>query len=47
MYLSVAVMLQDLSNDAIKMNLRKDIDELLLQANMGELKKVAAIRKLT
>ena len=32
-------MFQDLSDDAIKMNLRKDIDELFLQANIEELQK--------
>ena len=39
-------MFQDLSDDAIEMNLRKDIDELLLQANKGEPKKVATIMKI-
>ena len=39
-------MFQDLSDDAIEMNLRKEIDELLLQADMGKLKKVAAIMKI-
>ena len=39
-------MFQDLSDDAIEVNLRKDIDEFLLQANMAELKKVAAIMKI-
>ena len=38
-------MFQDLSDDAIEMNLSKDIDEMLLQANMVELKKVASIMK--
>ena len=33
--------------NAIEMILRKDIDELLLQAKMAELKKVAAIMKVT
>ena len=39
-------MFQDLSEDAIEMNLRKDIGELFLQANMAELKKVAAIMEI-
>ena len=39
-------MFQDLSDDAIEMNLRKEIDELLLQADMEKLKKVAAIMKI-
>ena len=39
-------MFQDLSGDAIEMNLRKEIDELLLQADIGKLKKVAAIMKI-
>ena len=39
-------MFQDLSDDAIEMNLRKDIDKLLLQANKGEPKKVATIMKI-
>ena len=39
-------MFQDLNDDAIEMNLSKDIDELLLQANMVELKKVASIMKI-
>ena len=39
-------MFQDLSDDAIEMNLRKEIDELLLQVDMGKLKKVAAIMKI-
>ena len=39
-------MLQDLSDDAVEMNLRKEIDELLLQANMEELKNVAAIMEI-
>ena len=39
-------MLQDLNEDAIEMNLRKEIDELLLQANMAELKMAAAIVKI-
>ena len=38
-------MLQDLNEVAIEMNLRKEIDELLLQANMAELKMAAAIVK--
>ena len=37
-HFSVAAMLQDLNEDAIEMNLRREIDELLLQANMAELK---------
>ena len=39
-------MFQDLSDDAIEMNLRKDIDELLSQANMANLEKVAAMMKI-
>ena len=39
-------MLQDLNEVAIEMNLRKEIDELLLQANMAELKMAAAIVKI-
>ena len=45
-YFSVAAMLHDLNEDGIEMNLRKKIDELLLQANMVELKKAAAIVKI-
>lgn len=36
-------MFQDLNENIIKNNLRKDIEDLLLQANMAKLKKVAAI----
>ena len=39
-------MFQDLSDDAIEMNLRKNIDELLSQADMANLKKVAAMMKI-
>ena len=39
-------MFQDLSDDVIEINLRKEIDQLLLQANMGELRKVVAIMKI-
>ena len=39
-------MFQDLSDDAIEMNLRKDIDELLSQANMANLEKVVAMMKI-
>ena len=43
---SAGAMFQDLSDDAIEMNLRKDIDELLSQANMANLEKVAAMMKI-
>ena len=40
---SDTAMFQDLNENIIKNNLRKDIEDLLLQANMAKLKKVAAI----
>ena len=39
-------MIQDFSDHVIEVNLRTDIDELLLQDNMAELKKVAVIMKI-
>ena len=36
-------MFQDLNENIIKNNFRKDIEDLLLQANMAKLKKVASI----
>ena len=39
-------MFQHLSEDTTEMNFKKDIDELLLQTNVSELKKVAVIMKI-
>ena len=45
-HFSVAAMFQHLSEDTTEMNFKKDIDELLLQTNVSELKKVAVIMKI-